>query len=264
MVKEKKADKKKGVVSRVRSGLRKLSKSSDSTRAIRPRVEKKKSVPTRTSSQESKSEESEYQFFETKPTDETSPLGFFSLLDDNEKTVLKERFQRSRKAQPQQKMVLPSLISEIASLLSIFPTLEKATVPDLLARYEGNCKEVYDFLLSEEFSPAIEHDPAIFTNAPDVHYITEYFHGFSQSKESISDMFVDAEPGTFITIFREDANGFNYLLCFKNILDGVTEKPIRGPVVPEGLKAMLDLGSGIHAPANCVRALPCLYSTLEI
>lgn len=261
--------KKQSVVSRFRSGLRKFSSKNNSQNMGN---KKRHSLPSPSSKVkvnitqkiQAKSEgEEEYDFMLSSNVDincETSAMGFFSLLDDAERNALKSKLGKRKIVQ--KNLQHTGLITNVASLLAIFPSC-RDVLKDLLAQYEGNCLKIYNHLCSNNYEPDIEHDPEIFANNTDDHFTTKYFHGEAPSKEELAVMFNDSPCGTFITCcLSNQSEIFDYLLCYKNILDTVTEKPIRGPIVPQGLKSMLDLEDFIPRQSEVI-TITCLESLLE-
>jgi len=258
--------KNRGVLSRVRSGLRKRLLSSsqdDKTGAIKsPRCRRETSTPNIRGSFERSCEDED--MFECSENN-TNTCGIFSLLDDDEKHTWKQKMQKQKRdhASSKSEIEVPPLVSDVASLLSIFPSCDKATMAALLYQFKGNCFNIYEHL-SKDHKPDIDHNPEIFKNTTDEHYTTPYFHGEAIDGDMITEMFMEEQSGSYITVYRTKNESIQYLLCFKNILDGISEKPIRGPVVPGALVSMLDLTKPIPAdnsPDN-VNVLPCLYSTL--
>jgi len=178
----------------------------------------------------------------SEPLDPTAGRGFLSLLDDDEMSTLETKMEgfRERNKRPETVATLPPIVSQMKMLMENFPECPLDLLFTLLRDKDGNCAAVYD-ALAEDHSSSGHHDRESFLDQPNLHFSTEYYHGEAPPKEYVEALFVEQDSGTFITFHRTDGANFHYFLCFKNILGSLTEKPIRGPVVPGALKQMLDL-----------------------
>lgn len=185
----------------------------------------------------------------SEPIDPTAGRGFLSLLDEDEMSTLESKMEgfRERNRRPDTAATLPPIVHNIRLLIDIFPMCPPDLVLTQLHEKRGNCRATYDALVTSHI-PSDQHG-ACFQDEPNLHFSTDYYHGEAPPKEEIEAMFAEQNSGTYITFHRTDGAVFHYFLCFKNILGALTEKPLRGPVVPPALKKMLDL-DGFLVPVS--------------
>ena len=198
--------------------------------------------------------------------DSTAGMGFLSLLDESERQIFVNRMEGNRR-DANRSTLPPSIVTELVTLTTIFPTLPKEDLRILIPQFKGNCRAIYDHLLESGFpcDPEIEHNPDVFINSHDIHYDTLYYHGRADGKESFAELYEQKDAGEFLTFYRiTHTEEFQYYLCYKNILDNIVEKLIQGPVVPDGLKAMLDLTG--HVPYDqdiASLSIPLLHTIVD-
>merc|ERR1711862_543148 len=142
----------------------------------------------------------------------------------------------------------PILLDYINLLSMSFPDFPKRMIESLVARFDGNCDAVYNFLLGRDLKP-ISADLA-FEDKVDEHFTCPYYFGQAPSRKEIIQILRPYGSGHFITYYRtcEDANQFKYYVCYKNRASEISEKAIRLPFIPDVLKTALGLTEGIRCP----------------
>jgi len=214
-----------------------------------------KSCPSFRSPTDLKDEEVEADF-----SDELNDtMGFITFLDENGKNALREKIEEKKKTNLERKIPPPTLITDLITLTTIFNSYPKEDIIDLIHQHEGNGEAVYEFLVSSGAELSMKDNPDTLTSEPNIHFTTPYYCGECPPKGDLEKLFATEDPGVFITYykFEPESDTLQYYLCFKNILDKITEKPIQGPVVPAALKTMLDLTNYTQTEKRNI--IPCLH-----
>ena len=149
---------------------------------------------------------------------------------------------------------MPPFVSDVLHLLQVFPTFPRSMMMALVLRMEGNCEEVYHFLLANAWVPT-RCGQGEFRNQREQHFTIPYFFGVSPTRSELKRLFRRAPVGSFITFYRytmeeEEVTGFKYFICYKNQAGGLSERSISVPEVPPPLFLVMQLGAGLNAPES--------------
>jgi len=193
----------------------------------------------------------------------SNTVGFLSITNNYDITKLEKKLEDKNK-QKSKLTETPYIILALLHLKSIFPSVPESILRYLIVRYDGNCAEVYEFLLSRDWQPVTLSTTFTLIDKTDCHFTTPYYHGAAPCNRTIQKIFKTKPIGSYITFYRGDNNelennhqhDFKYYLCYKNRTGKVIEKPMRLPMVPEVLFSVLDLTVGIPAPTPGFSAIP--------
>lgn len=196
-------------------------------------------------------EEEEEEVVPVLDTNGSFAAGFLSSFNDSAMSKLENKIE-ARNKQRNQLLKTPNIVRSIETLRTLFPDFPQHMIDYLVARYDGNCAEVYDFMISRDWKPLTQLK-CRFDSTPDIHFTTSYYHGLAPSQEQLSKIFAEQPIGSFFTFYRPDKldNGetqFKYFVCFINRCGEITEKPMRVPNIAPVLRAMLGLINPINSP----------------
>ena len=178
-----------------------------------------------------------------KPSHSSMKLTEGFLCDDGLKVLAVSR-QKSQKVQEEKFCDKPALIYYINFLCISFPEFPKSMMESLVARFDGNCDSVYNFLLERDWQP--KSVDLVFEDKLDEHFTCPYYFGKAPSKSEISRLLKPCKTGNFITFYRPfGENQFRYYVCYKRGSE-ILEKAIRLPFIPDVLRNTLGLTKGMR------------------
>lgn len=211
--------------------------------------------------------EGEIQMKEPEEMEKNNTVGFMSLFNDSARYTLNCKIEERNRDKPKAAET-PKIVDEVLFLKHAFPLFPLKLYPWLLLRYDGNCNDVYEFLLSRDWEAFGTFRKDLLRNDSDVHYRIPYYHGHAPSPSEIKKIFVNQNPGSFITYYRYvgTSRAFKYIICFKNAGGEVVEKPMKIPEVPLVLRGMWNLSKPIKSCKEEVQSksnfVPCLEFVL--
>lgn len=193
-------------------------------------------------------------------------MGFLGLMSDDHKQRFDSKIEQKSKIRNSQRIEKPQVVHNLAALKCTFPKISILMLESMVFRFDGNCSEVFDYLVDLGWEPLIRNK-MFYIDKTDDHYCTKYYHGLKPNEEQITTMFARRDAGAFITFFvYEDSDEklnsekkFNYCLLYKNMEGDLVEKPIKVPKVPEVVKALFGLSNGIRCKRQTAQnILPCI------
>ena len=189
----------------------------------------------------------------------SNTLGFMSHWSKSNKEYFDSCIQE--KQNTKKLLTTPTVVKEVVTLLSMYPSFPRGMLLSLLHRYDGNSFEVSKCLLANDWK---QETDATLLDSSDVHFTTPYYHGEAPSKAQLAKLFQNREAGSFITFYRSNGpyGEFMYYLCFKK-QDGLVEKAVRSPEVPQVMKLLLGLTSHIKVKDVQYCNVPCLNGILN-
>lgn len=191
----------------------------------------------------------------------TFAAGFLSSFNASAKNALENKIEARNKLR-NQSLKIPEIAESITELRRLFPDFPQQMIDCIVLRYDGNCAEAYDFMVSRDWKP-ISLPKEAFVNSCDIHFTTSYYHGMAPSDLELRELFKNQPIGSYITFYRPEPPGsemlFKYYVCFKNRCGDITEKPMKFPNVAQVLVSMLLLSSPIRSTLKTsTNIVPCL------
>src|SRR3990167_4511394 len=169
----------------------------------------------------------------------SNPVGFVNLIHADSRYMFEKGPASSRlQTTFNRENGLPTVVNEASKLRQALPTLPPRVLLGLVIKFDGNCREVYDYLQRREWAFVTEIKKHL-TNSPDFHFTTKYYHGLLQDGID-SPIFSRCKPGHFATFYKATPNGFQSVFCYCTT-DSWVEKNVTSPVVPPQLLSAFSL-----------------------
>lgn len=146
---------------------------------------------------------------------------------------------------------------QIRTLFIYFPTFPTKMMTYLINKYSGNCRKVYDELISKGWES--NGNKKYFCDAPASHFAVSYYHG-NFSKLNVKKIFEDRVPGSFMTYFKykyeDDSTFVEYFLSFKSSNGEILEKAVKNHQLTQSIQILLHLQEPIVCEFKDISCIP--------
>jgi len=118
-----------------------------------------------------------------------------------------------------------------------FPGFSKKMMVYLIQKHNGNCYEVYHYLIENGWKPCDSYIHVILTNKYAQQFVIPYYHGL---KSDVDDLLKNSPNGSYLTYFQFTIR-YKYFIAYKNDSGKIIHVRIDSPQINSDLMSKLQL-----------------------